>query len=120
VVHAGGAAISFEPDRWAGLYFHHAGVDVAPYGSIELWVHGGPAGGQLVKLRFLRGSQLLGDVLLSEALGGPVAPGAWQRVSVPLAQLGLASGTFDAIYLQDWSGADQGTLYVDDVRLVAR
>ena len=47
VVHSGTAAISFEPDAWAGLFFHRdAGFTGTEYEAIELWVRGSVAGGQ--------------------------------------------------------------------------
>ncbi|MBU8895188.1 polysaccharide deacetylase family protein [Corallococcus sp. M34] len=119
-VHSGSAAIRFEPDDWAGLYFHHDGLDLSAYQSIDLWVHGGSTGGQQVRLALLDGTTHLGDIRLDTALGHPIAPGTWAKVSIPLSSMGVSSGTLRDLYLQDDSGTNQGTLYVDDLVLVPR
>jgi peptidoglycan/xylan/chitin deacetylase (PgdA/CDA1 family) len=120
VVRSGSRAISFEPDGWSGLAFQHpTPIDTAAFAGVELWVNGGTSGGQAVNIRLFLGGQEQGSAVVSTLLGAPVAAGAWQRVFMPFAALGI-SGTFDVLYIQDWSGQNQGTLYVDDMRLVPR
>lgn len=118
VVHAGSASISFEADGWSGLMFHHSGVDLSLYQSIELWVHGGTTGGQAVQLVLHDGTQSLGAIPLATALGAPIAAGTWQKVTIPLSSLGATSGTLVDLYFQDISGGDQATLYLDDIALI--
>jgi peptidoglycan/xylan/chitin deacetylase (PgdA/CDA1 family) len=119
IVHSGTSAIAFEPDDYAGLFFHtDAGVDLSRYQSIELWVHGGTSGGQIARLLLHDGSQALGEIRLDGALGHPIRPGTWERIAVPLSALGVTSGTLRDFYIQGQSGGDQGTLYVDDIRLI--
>ncbi|WP_240359022.1 polysaccharide deacetylase family protein [Pyxidicoccus trucidator] len=118
VVHAGSSAISFEADAWSGLMFHHSGVDLSLYQSLELWVHGGTTGGQSVQLVLHDGTQTLGAVSLDAALGAAIAPGTWQKVTVPFSSLGLTSGTLVDLYFQDASGGDQATVYLDDISLI--
>lgn len=120
VVHAGSSAIRFEADAWSGLMFHHAGVDLSLYQSLELWVHGGTTGGQAVQLVLHDGTQALGSVSLASALGAPIAPGTWQKVTVPFSALGLTTGTLVDLYFQDASGGDQATVYLDDISLIPR
>jgi endoglucanase len=120
VVHGGSAAIRFEPDVWDGLYFHHEGLELSHYQSLELWVHGGTTGGQQVRLVLMDGLVELGSARLDAVLGHPITAGTWQKVSIPLSSLGPSSGTFRDVYLQGVSGLDQGTLYVDDIVLVPR
>lgn len=120
VVRTGARAASFEPDGWAGLDFHHpTPIDTTLYTGLELWVNGGPSGNQMVNLRFFLGSQQKGSAFISDLLGTPVAPNTWQHVFLPFASAGI-SGSFDDLYIQDWSGETQGTLYVDDIQLVPR
>ncbi|MCP3138827.1 polysaccharide deacetylase family protein [Pyxidicoccus xibeiensis] len=118
VVHGGSASIRFEPDAWAGLMFHHSGVDLSLYQSLELWVHGGTTGGQAVQLVLHDGTQALGAVSLDTALGAPIAAGTWQKVTIPLASMGVTAGTLVDLYVQDVSGADQAAVYLDDIALV--
>ncbi|MBK9087602.1 MAG: glycoside hydrolase family 44 protein [Holophagales bacterium] len=39
---------------------------------------------------------------------------------MPFSALGLSTGSWDGLWLQDSSGVNQATIYVDDVRLLAR
>jgi peptidoglycan/xylan/chitin deacetylase (PgdA/CDA1 family) len=119
IVHAGTSAISVELDQWSALFFHADSViDLSRYKSIELWVHGGTSGGQIARLVFNGDSGLLGEIRLDEALGHAIQPGTWQRITLPFSTLGVSSGSLREIYVQDQSGADQGTLYLDDIRLL--
>ena len=121
LVQSGVSSISFEPDSWTGLYFHRdEPLDASLHQSLELWVHGGTSGGQLIDLKFQDGSVLLGSVRLDQVLGHPIQAGVWQHVSVPLGSVNLSTGIIRDIYLQDASGGNQGTLYVDDIRLLRR
>ena len=52
--------------------------------------------------------------------GGAVPAGSWAKATVPFSALGLSTGSWDGLWLQDSSGGNQATLYVDDVRLLAR
>lgn len=120
VVHGGNAAISFEPDGWAGLYLHRdEGIDVASYGAVELWVRGASSGGQKVTVALLSGGAVAGSGALETFVaGGSVPGGSWAKATVPFASLGVTTGFLDGIWLQDASGGNQATLYVDDVRLL--
>ncbi|AKQ68587.1 Endo-1,4-beta-xylanase A precursor [Myxococcus hansupus] len=115
VVHSGTSAIRFEPDTWNGLMFHHSGIDLSQYQSLRLWVHGGTVGGQAVRLVLHDGAQVLGSIRLDTALGGAIAPGTWQQVTIPLASIGASTGMLQDIYFQDDSGTDQPVVYLDDV-----
>ena len=117
-VHSGPTALSFEPDNWEALMFHHTGLDLSLYQSVDLWVHGGTTGGQQVRLALFNDATPLGSINLADALGHPLAAGTWQKVSIPLSTLGATSGTVNDFYVQDDSGTNQGTVYVDDFVLV--
>jgi hypothetical protein len=47
VVHTGATAISFDPSGWNHLDFYRSGLQTS-FSGLELWVHGGPSGGQNV------------------------------------------------------------------------
>ena len=119
-VHAGAAAISFEPDGWAGLYLHRdAGIDVAAYGALELWLRGAGTGGQQLTIALLSGGAVAGSAALDTFVpGGRVPAGAWAKATVPFAALGVTTGLLDGFWLQDANGGDQPTLYVDDVQIL--
>ncbi|MBY0278530.1 glycoside hydrolase family 44 protein, partial [Candidatus Binatia bacterium] len=121
VVHGGTAAISFEPDGWAGLYLHRdAGIDVATHDTLELWVRGAGAGRQKLSVALLSGGAVAGSAALETFVaGGAIPGGAWAKATVPFAALGVTTGFLDGVWLQDASGVDQATLYVDDVQILA-
>ncbi|WP_375773608.1 polysaccharide deacetylase family protein [Archangium gephyra] len=119
IVHAGTAALSVELDSWSSLYFHtSAGVDLSRYKTLSLWVHGGTSGGQIARIILSDGSSFLGEIRLDQALGHAIQPGTWQQISVPFSTLGVSGGTLREVYIQDQSGVDQGTLYIDDLQLI--
>lgn len=122
VVHGGSAAISFEPDGWAGLYLHRdAGIDLAEHDALELWVRGAGTGAQQVTVALLSGGAVAGSASLAPFVaGGSVPAGSWAKATVPFSALGVTSGLLDGFWLQDASGVNQPTLYVDDVQLLAR
>ncbi|KAA0252292.1 MAG: hypothetical protein EDX89_19085 [Acidobacteria bacterium] len=119
VVHSGTAAISWEPDDWEGLFLHRdAGISTTAYDTLELWVHGGPGGGQNVSVALILGGSVAGTAqpLAGFVTGGAIPAGAWAKAVVPFASLGVTPGTqVDGFWLQDGSGGDQATVYVDDV-----
>ena len=122
VVHGGTAAISFEPDGWEELFLHrNAGFTGTDYEAIELWVRGAGAGGQQVTVAVLNGGSPAGSAPLAGFVeGGSIPAGSWAKATVPFSALGLSTGSWDGIWLQDSSGTNQPALYVDDVRLLPR
>ena len=122
VVHSGTSAISFEPDAWAGLFFHrNGGFTGTEYEALELWVRGAGSGGQQLTVAVLSGGSPAGSAPLAGFVaGGSIPAGAWAKATVPFSALGLSTGSWDGLWLQDASGGDQATVYVDDVRLLPR
>ncbi|MEW5853205.1 MAG: glycoside hydrolase family 44 protein [Myxococcota bacterium] len=122
VVHQGSAAASLEPDNWEAFYLHRtAGIDVTTYDSLELWVHGGSAGGQQLSVALLVGGEVAGSGELADYLaGGAVPANGWAQVVVPFAALGVTGGVLDGVWLQDATGGDQSIVYVDDVQFLER
>ncbi len=122
VVRTGTAAISFEPDDWAGLFFHRdGGFSGNDYEALELWVRGSGAGGQQITVAIVSGGSPAGSADLAPFVeGGTVPAGSWAKATVPFSALGLSTGSWDGLWLQDAAGGNQPTLYVDDVRLLPR
>jgi hypothetical protein len=122
VVRSGSAAISFEPDGWAGLFFHRdAGFTGTDYEALELWVRGAGGGGQQLTVAILVGGNPAGSAALAGFVeGGAIPAGSWAKATVPFSALGLSTGSWDGLWLQDTTGGNQATLYVDDVRLLPR
>lgn len=120
-VHAGAAAIRFLPEDWSGLSIHGV-YDQNAYGAIELWVHGGGAGEQ-----DLRVAMTLDDGTLVGAWAelnpfveqGAIAAGDWRKVTVPFdaPALGIGGNPFTRVTLMGVVES-QAAIYFDDVRLV--
>lgn len=121
-VYAGARSIRFEADGWAGLYFSRNGavLNVAAYGALSLRLHGGGGSGQALRLRVQNGASTLADLAADPYIvGGGITAGSWRELRIPFdASTGLVAGDFDAITLQDASGGNQPTLYVDQIVLV--
>lgn len=121
-VHAGQFAISMEPDGFQGLYFAAPGNvrAFADYTGLRLWVHGGAAGNQNLRLTFQLGQAVVFERPLNQIIsGGAIAAGQWREVFQPFTGAGAPIGTFDGVILQDQSGANQAAIHVDDVVLEA-
>src|SRR5262249_21382234 len=114
VVHSGSTSIAVTASPWSALWFRHAAFDTTAFGNVTFWINGGATGGQRLHV-----ADTLDDN--GQATGvdiPPLAADAWQQVSIPLAALGAAGVTsFTGFWLQEWTGTDQPTFYVDDVAL---
>ena len=111
-VHTGSSAIAVTADAFEALYLQHAAVPTAAYESLQFWINGG-TGGQTLNVVALRAGTAQPAVHI-----GPLVPGEWQQVVIPLAQLGIANVTdLDGLWLQENGGITQPTFYVDDIHL---
>jgi len=121
-VHGGSASISMELAGWDGLYFHSTSAySTADYEALELWVHGGAAGGQTVILFLWYGGETVAEVELADVIaGGSIPAGSFAEVAVDFAALGLGLVVFDEIVIQNGTGTDQGTIYIDDIVLIGQ
>ena len=116
----GGRAIFMEPDAWRALFLHRdAGIHTSQYSGVEFWVHGGATGGQRLRVRGANGGSPLGTgASVQDVLPGGIPPGQWVRVRMPFSKMGILSGTFDGIWIQDDSGGDQPAVVIDDIELM--
>ncbi len=119
-VHSAPAAISWEPDNWAGLYFHNsAGFDCADSPSLRLWVKGVGGSGQQIDLSILLNNSALATVDLETYLpAGGISSSQWREAVLPFASLGLTSCSFNELILQAGTAANQPEVRVDDIRFV--
>lgn len=123
-VHAGTRSISMEPDNWGGVYLvnqseKHRFTD---YQSLTLWVHGGSSGGQQLHLYLSYSGLNVAAFDLNDYLsGGNVVANQWRQVTIPFdATTTLTHGAFDGLFVMDDTGTNQGTVYLDDLRFIAR
>ena len=63
----------------------------------------------------------LGDTPLSSGVDLPVLlANTWQPITIPLASLGVDhAANFTGFWIQEWTGNDQPTYYVDDVGIAS-
>jgi len=115
-VHGGAAAISATmTGGYAGFSLHHADIDTSPYTDLSFWVHGGPTGGQLLRVY----AELSGVPQPSVDLD-PLPTNSWRQITLSLASLGVANRpNFSRFNLQSRSGSALPVFYLDDLKLVA-
>lgn len=122
-VHGGTKSIAFTGNDYNAVSFAHATQDfsTAQYPTVRLWVHGGAAGGQQLRIYLqLNGAIVANAELDTYISGGALAASNWREVTVVLGQAPLSyAGSFDRIDLQSDMFASQPVLYIDDVSLVA-
>jgi Glycoside hydrolase family 44 len=104
-------AISWEPDAWAGLYFHNSPGAVSDYTAVRFWINGA-GGNQAVRLVIYSNGAEAGSKDLTPL------PSTWTQMTVTWADLGVTAASFDGIVFQANSGGNQATAYVDDVELI--
>ncbi len=114
-VHFGSNSISVTAAAYQALYLHHDAFDSSAYTNLTFWIHGGPFGGQLLQVQ----ASLNGSAQPAIPLG-PLASNIWQQITFPLASLGVTNKpNMDGFWIQDRSGTNQPTFYVDDIQLTA-
>jgi hypothetical protein len=112
-VNSGTSSIAVDSGPYTALRFHHSPVNTEPYTSLTFWISGGNVGGQT-----LRVTALLSDNAQVPVVIGPLAANTWQKISIPLADLGAANvADLTDIWFQEGQGATLPTYFVDDVRL---
>ncbi|MFC5470977.1 glycoside hydrolase family 44 protein [Cohnella suwonensis] len=119
-VHAGSHSIRLNPSMDGALYLYSSEYFLTKnHNTLEFWIHGGSEGGQLLNVLFQLGGQTVAKVNLNDYLeDGSIPAGEWRQVRISLLPLKMPNGLFDGILLQDSKHANQGDVYVDDIRLV--
>jgi len=113
-VHTGSAAISVDAGPYEALYLHRdTTFDTTPYGNLTFWIHGGPQGGQRLRVQALLNGKEQAQYDLP-----PLLPNAWQKFAIALSLLS-ANGrpNMDGFWIENASKSQAPTFYVDDVSL---
>ncbi len=115
--------VTFTPGNWGALWLVRPGgdLDLTGYTALRFAVHGGSVGGQSIFVRAGSGTAFPAQsgVELAAYLAGEPTANEWRVATIPLADLGVASGTLGSIALQSAVNSGQPTFYIDDLRLVA-
>ena len=120
-VHSGTKSISFAASGYEGLQFVADNIEfnVIDYQSATFWIDGGSAGGQSLDVYIADNYGQVGTkVSLNSGItgGGAIPKNTWTQVTIDFNSIGLVSGTFNGIIIQDNSGgAGQPPVYIDDV-----
>jgi peptidoglycan/xylan/chitin deacetylase (PgdA/CDA1 family) len=113
VVRSGKNSMAFEADWWGGVAFHGDLVDLRGATAVSLWMSGGTAGGQSVKVTLkVNGKQT------DRIVRGLDQP--WQEVRIPLGDVGGAPNARADVLVAVAADvdADQPTVFLDDVYFV--
>lgn len=115
-VHAGTKSIGVTPTGpWGQFYFDKQGFSTAGFDTLELWAHGGTAGGQVVSVDAFRAGTFLGTAVLA-----PMTAGQWTRYEVPLADLGIPGTTVDTLAVKYYSDTAGPRFYLDDLAMTGQ
>jgi len=114
-VHAGANSISVTAAAYQALYLHHDALDSSAYSNLTFWIHGGPTGGQQLQVQ-----ALLNGVAQPAVALAPLPSNTWQHITLSLASLGVTNKpNMDGFWIQDTSGTNKPTFYVDDITMAA-
>jgi len=113
--HTGSVSIAVTPTAWSALYLRSADapLDTHGYLNFTFWVHGGATGGQSIQV-----VAVVNDVPQPGVHVASPTAGEWQKITVPLFALGADDHTdVSGFWVQQGSGVDDPTFYVDDIVL---
>jgi hypothetical protein len=112
-VHSGSNSIAITPGPWEGAQMGHnypAPFDSTGYGNLTFWINGGATGGQV--LQVYATLNYTGQPAVSI---GSIAANTWQKITIPLASLGVADQTTVTSFVIQNTGTAAATFYVDDI-----
>ena len=120
-VHTGSSSIKVGyVTAWAGFRLNNNPFCSTAYTSLSFWVNGGTQNGRNIRVQGLINNAQQQIVSLDNYIeGGSVAAGAWRKVIIPLADLGVANNcSMTGFWLQEGGGGAQTPFYVDDISLL--
>jgi hypothetical protein len=103
---------------WQGLSLYYPGLVTTGFTHLRFFIHGGGAGGQVLRVYAIRASDSAGSHGPEVAVSPPAA-NSWTEVQIPLTDLGAANTTIVRLVWLDYSGGAQPTFYIDDISLVS-
>src|SRR5688572_23179901 len=101
----GSVSIAVTAPAWSALYLRSAAapLDTNGYLNFTFYVHGGTTGGQTIQV-----AAVIGDTPQPGVRVASPAAGAWQKITVPLASLGIENRTdVSGFWIQQGSGVDE-------------
>jgi hypothetical protein len=123
VVHTGTKAVSFDPSGHGGFYLYKdsGAVQVKDYDRLEFWINGGETGAQQLELVFNAGGQASARVNIGSFIeSGQIPAKGWTKVLLQLPELQIKDNIFDGLLFSGLTDGEQGTVYLDDIRLLEK
>lgn len=122
--YSGNAAIKISINPWGALSLHNSKVDTSAYYWLEFYIYVGNNTNRniIVYLNNELDEELSQQVDLSNPAYidvGAFIASEWQRIRIPLTDLGGFQTTITRINLKDYSGEGQTEFFIDMIRLVA-
>jgi hypothetical protein len=111
--------IAVDLSAWGGLGIgRHSPVSTSGFDQLQFYIHGGDAGGQQLRISLedKSGHELPAPLYLKD---GQIHAGVWQRVTIPLEDLGAVDVRITKVNIMDGSGGRQPTFYIDDIALAS-
>jgi alpha-L-arabinofuranosidase len=113
-VRSGSSSISVASGPWQALSLHHDAFNTSSYTNLVFWINGGSGGQRLQVFGTINGAAQAASVPL-----GPLTANTWQQIVIPLASIGIAATNSDGFWIQEYTGTNAATYYVDDITLTA-
>jgi alpha-N-arabinofuranosidase len=114
-VYAGTYSIAVTNGPGGTVQLHAPNFDTTPYTNLTLWLNGGPAGGQLLRIY----GQINGSAQTAWSLPA-LAANTWREFTVPLATLGVAgNANFNGILIQNAASGSEPVYYVGYIQIGA-
>jgi len=113
--HTGAVSVAVTPAAWSAFYLRSADapLDTNGYLNFSFWVHGGATGGQTIQV-----VAVVNDLSQPGVRVASPTAGEWQKITVPLSALGADNRTdVNGFWIQQGSGVDDPTFYVDGITL---
>ena len=113
-VRTGTKSIAVKLGGYEALYLHHTEFDTSAFSMLTFYVQSTSEQEATIKVVGLHKDKASGPTFELP----PLPPGAWTKVTVPLAKIGLDNSVdVTGIFLQNGSDKPVSTLYLDDIRL---
>lgn len=122
VVHNGQRAIAATLDPWGNVGLESGSLDTSPYLYLELFLSGGPQGGQIVNVIPFSGDQILSNIPTRKYVQNRfqycfLPPDEWLVIRIPIETLNPDSLPITFIAIENHSD-EAAQFFVDDIRLV--
>ena len=110
-VHGGKTSIKIQAGPYEAMFLHHEPFRIGAMRNLTFWIHGGPRGGQSLKVQATIGGKPQTVFTLPKLM-----PNTWRMIVVPLAGVGITEkSNMDGFWIESLSAAPAPPFYVDDI-----